>query len=236
MSTYLLAFMVSDYKYGSNEGDNFLKIYAPESKLESTKFALEFVPRSLEYLENFLDAKFQLPKLDIASVEDFEFGAMENWGLMTFRTPFILRENERVPLKTQQSLALLISHELAHMWFGNQVTPEWWTYVWLSEGFARFFEYYATSELLPTWRLWDQYVVINVQSSLASDDKITARPMSHHVSVPKDINGIFDYIVYAKCNLIKSFFNFFLIIFLYYFQPAQFYVWYKIQWEWNLLN
>lgn len=117
---------------------------------DQARYSVEFGEKSLSYLESYLNSSYQLPKIDFAAIPHFTFGAMENWGLVTYRTPVILYDQE-MPTKTLvnniQSQALLITHELTHMWFGNEVTPYYWHYVWLSEGFARYFEYIATDQV-----------------------------------------------------------------------------------------
>lgn len=125
-------------------------------------------------------------------------GAMENWGLITFRAVYLIYDEKTTTARTKQNIADLITHEFVHSWFGNEVTPEWWTYLWLSEGFARYFEYYVTAQIENTWQLWDQFVVNNVHAALAQDDKYNNRPMSYDATEPDVLNGLFDYIVYAK--------------------------------------
>uniref|UniRef100_A0A182TGE8 Aminopeptidase n=1 Tax=Anopheles melas TaxID=34690 RepID=A0A182TGE8_9DIPT len=197
MSTYLLAFVISDFKTLSHESDRF-RVFAAESKVAHTTYALEFLGNSLRTLENFFGRQYQLPKVDLIAIPDFAMGAMENWGLITFREQYLIYEEGVTTARTKQNIADLITHELTHMWFGNEVTPEWWTYLWLSEGFARYFEYYITSQLEPTWNLWQQFIVNNVHSALSQDCNSNNRMMSYYATDPAVLNDLFDYVVYAK--------------------------------------
>uniref|UniRef100_A0A182J7J6 Aminopeptidase n=1 Tax=Anopheles atroparvus TaxID=41427 RepID=A0A182J7J6_ANOAO len=196
MSTYLVAFVVSDFKTLSE--DSRLRVFSVEGKVAHTEYALEFLGKSLRSLETFFGHQYQLPKVDLIAIPDFAMGAMENWGLITFRETYLIYEEGVTTARTKQNIADLITHELTHQWFGNEVTPEWWTYLWLSEGFARYFEYYITSQLEPTWHLWEQFIVNNVHSALSQDCNSDNRPMSYYATEPSILNDLFDYVVYAK--------------------------------------
>ncbi|EAT42697.1 AAEL005805-PA [Aedes aegypti] len=135
MSSYLLAFIVSDYKTLAEETDH-IRVYAPENQVQHTIYAREFAQKSLQILEDLLGHEFQLPKVDLIAIPDFNMGAMENWGLITFRAVYLIYDDATTTARTKQNIADLITHEFVHSWFGNEVTPEWWTYLWLSEGFA----------------------------------------------------------------------------------------------------
>uniref|UniRef100_A0A182F8D8 Aminopeptidase n=1 Tax=Anopheles albimanus TaxID=7167 RepID=A0A182F8D8_ANOAL len=197
MSTYLLAFVVSELKTMSSQ-DELFRVYAPEGREHQTTYAHSIAIRALRALENYFGRQNQMPKIDLAAIPDFAMGAMENWGLITFREDYLLYQPGETTAQAQQSIAAVITHELAHMWFGNEVTPEWWTYVWLNEGFARYFEYYITSQLEPSWSLWEQFIVTNVHSALGQDCHSNNRPMSYDATRPSLLNNLFDYVVYAK--------------------------------------
>ncbi|XP_049534952.1 aminopeptidase N-like [Anopheles darlingi] len=197
MSSYLLAFVISDFETISQESDRF-RVFAVAHKVAHTGYALDFLGKSMRTLENFFGHQYQLPKADLIAIPDFAMGAMENWGLITFREQYLIYEEGVTTARTKQNIGDLITHELTHMWFGNEVTPEWWTYLWLSEGFARYFEYYITSQLEPTWNLWEQFIVTNVHSALGQDCQSNNRPMSYDATRPSLLNNLFDYVVYAK--------------------------------------
>ncbi|XP_062535564.1 aminopeptidase N-like [Armigeres subalbatus] len=207
MSSFLLAFIVSDYQTLSKEEDR-IRVYAPENQVQHTTYALDFASKSLQMLEGLLGHSFQLPKVDLIAIPDFNMGAMENWGLITFRAVYLIYDEATTTARTKQNIADLITHEFVHSWFGNEVTPEWWTYLWLSEGFARYFEYYVTSQIEIEWRLWEQFIVNNVHSAFSQDDKAGNRPMSFYATEPDVLNGLFDYVVYAKsASVIRMFQN-----------------------------
>lgn len=102
-------------------------------------------PRALDQLSIWFNQSYQIAKMDMVAVPDFSAGAMENWGLVTYRESRLLYDSKTTSDAGQQSIASVIVHELTHMWFGNQITPEWWSYLWLSEAFARYFQYFGTA-------------------------------------------------------------------------------------------
>ncbi|XP_052871387.1 puromycin-sensitive aminopeptidase-like protein, partial [Anopheles cruzii] len=197
MSTYLVAFVVSELKTLPTQ-DGLFRVFAPEGREHLTQYAHDFAFRALRYLENFFGRQNQMAKIDLVAIPDFAMGAMENWGLITFREDYLLHEQGVSTARSEQFVGAIVTHELAHMWFGNEVTPEWWTYVWLNEGFARYFENYITSQLEPSWNLWDQFVVVNVHSALSLDCHSNNRAMSYYTTDPSVLNELYDYVVYAK--------------------------------------
>lgn len=144
MSTYLVAFIVSEFE--SREQDT-LAVWARPSVIEQTNYALKIGTAGLKLLSDKFSQDYQLPKMDMVAVPDFAAGAMENWGLVTYRESRLLYDEKESSAPAQQSVASVILHELTHMWFGNLVTPEWWGYLWLSEAFARYFQYFGTAEV-----------------------------------------------------------------------------------------
>jgi len=147
MSTYLVAFIISEFDF--LEKPEF-KVWARPSAINQTHYALKIGTQALELLETLFGQKYTLPKMDMVALPDFAAGAMENWGLTTYReTRMLYDENESSAL-AQQSVASVIVHEITHMWFGNLVTPEWWSYLWLSEAFARYFQYFGTAQVRAT--------------------------------------------------------------------------------------
>jgi len=150
MSTYLVAFIISEFR---SLGDANFKVWARPSAIEQAHYALKIGIQALELFEKLFEQKYTLPKMDMVAVPDFSAGAMENWGLTTYRETRMLYDNESSAL-AQQSVASVIVHEITHMWFGNLVTPEWWGYLWLSEAFARYFQYFGTAQVRATSRLF----------------------------------------------------------------------------------
>lgn len=144
MSTYLVAFVISEFE---SRERNISAVWTRPSYIEQTNYALDISIAALELLSNKFSQRYQLPKLDMVAVPDFAAGAMENWGLVTYREARLLYDEKESSAPAQQSVASVIVHELTHMWFGNLVTPEWWGYLWLSEAFARYFQYFGTAEV-----------------------------------------------------------------------------------------
>lgn len=207
MPTYLVAFVVSDFE-SLPSSDLKYHIYTPPGKTATAQFSLDSAPKALDWFTNYLNHPYALTKCDFIAIPDFEMGAMENWGLITFRGIYLMYENSEKSARYHQTGLQLITHELAHMWFGNEMSPEWWDSLWLSEGFARFFEYYTTQAIEPTWVTWDFFQVNNLQSALNQDDNSNVRAIGGVITKPEDIK--FDYIVYAKsASIIRMFFEYF---------------------------
>jgi puromycin-sensitive aminopeptidase len=136
--------------------------------------------------------------MDLIAIPDFANGAMENWGAVTYRETALLVDPENSSLITKQWVALIIAHELAHQWFGNLVTMEWWTHLWLNEGFASFMEYLAIDKLFPKWNIWTQFVYTEQAKALSLDGLENTHPIEVPVRHPGEISEIFDAVSYSK--------------------------------------
>lgn len=136
MSTYLVAFVVGEFDYVEDTSSDGVKVrvYTPVGKKEQGRFALDVSAKVLPYYKDYFDIAYPLPKLDLIAISDFSAGAMENWGLVTYRETYLLVDPDNTSLIRKQSIALTVGHEIAHQWFGNLVTMEWWTHLWLNEG------------------------------------------------------------------------------------------------------
>ncbi|XP_055618478.1 aminopeptidase N-like isoform X2 [Toxorhynchites rutilus septentrionalis] len=198
MPTYTLAFVVSDYSGTTSDEDTRIKVFVPEHQIQYTPYVLNFAAKSLKCLENFLEQPFHLSKVDIVAIPEANTAAMEGWGLITAWSDLLLYNAETTTARTKQRIANLISHQFVHSWFGNAVTPEWWTYLWMSEGFSRYFGYFVTDQIEDTWQLWDQFVVNNVHWALSQDDKSNTRAMNHNPTGSAVLEDLFDYVVYEK--------------------------------------
>ncbi|KAK7601689.1 hypothetical protein V9T40_009130 [Parthenolecanium corni] len=195
MSTYLVAFAVTDFLKLSNQ---MFHVWARREALEQARYALHLGPQILNFYTRFFNVPFPLPKMDMIALPDFSSGAMENWGLITYReTTMLYKENVSTRFN-KESVATIVSHELAHQWFGNLVTPEWWSDLWLNEGFATYMEYLGTDAVEPTWNTVDQFVIDELESVLKLDALVSSHPISVEVSDPNEINEIFDGISYSK--------------------------------------
>lgn len=198
MSTYLVAFVVCDFKNVKTEKDGIrVRVLVPEEQVNQTYFALDAAAKILEYYHQFFNITYPLPKLDMIAIPDFGPGAMENWGLITFRMTTILFNPEESSSESQEHVATVIAHELAHQWFGNLVTMDWWSDLWLNEGFASFVEYLGTNYVRPEWNMMDQFVS-TTQDALALDSLRSSHPIMVEVKDPVEIEAIFDAISYKK--------------------------------------
>ena len=202
ISTYLVAFVVSDYEYTQNTSKGMqFRVWTKPSSINQTKYALGEGQRLLEKMDEYTNIKFSayITKMDQVSLRDFSAGAMENWGLVTYRESALLAEEGVSSVRARQRVTTIIAHEFAHQWFGNLVSPKWWTYIWLNEGFADYYEYFLTHEIRPEWRLDDVFVVNNIQgTAFVADTVENQRPMNHEVNTPQEISNLFDNIAYQK--------------------------------------
>lgn len=200
MSTYLLAFIVGEFdcvETRTREGVA-VRVHTPAGKGEQGRFALDVASRTLSFFQEYFDIPYPLPKMDLIAIPDFAAGAMENWGAVTYRETAILVDPEESSAATRQRVAIVIAHELAHQWFGNLVTMEWWTHLWLNEGFASWVEYLAVDRLFPEWEMWTQFVFSDFSRAMALDGLRSSHPIEVEVQDPKQINEIFDAISYSK--------------------------------------
>jgi len=151
MSTYLLAFIVGEFDYveGKSADDVKVRVFTPLGKKQQGEFALDVAIKTLPFYRDYFNIGYPLPKIDLVAIPDFAFGAMENWGLVTYRESRLLIDPTNSPASSKQAVALVVGHELAHQWFGNLVTMEWWTHLWLNEGFASWIEYLCVDHCVP---------------------------------------------------------------------------------------
>jgi aminopeptidase N len=201
MSSYLLAFAYGElsYKQAKTKNGVTVRVYATPDKTELTGFALDTAVGCLEFFEDYFSTAYPLPKLDLIGLPDFSAGAMENWGLVTFRESVLYVDPKSSSVETKQTVAMVVCHELAHQWFGNLVTMEWWNDLWLNESFANLMEYRAVDELYPDWNIWREFVQREVSSALTRDALPTVQSLQTEVDHPDQLAALFDpSIVYAK--------------------------------------
>lgn len=196
MSTYLVAFLVADFNYTANENDDTYKIWHEKSKGEEAKYAAKMGPLILEFYEEFFKIPFPLPKMDMAAIPDFGPGAMENWGLITYREVLLLTGPHSSSNDKERSV-IVMAHELAHQWFGNIVTMEWWTDLWLNEGFATYVEYHGTTHVLPETDLMNRIVVNDLHKVFLMDALETSQSITLNVTNPS-YDAHFGAIAYSK--------------------------------------
>ncbi|HSW78557.1 MAG TPA: M1 family metallopeptidase [Candidatus Babeliales bacterium] len=201
MSTYLLAFAYGDLDYKETKSSRNInvRVYATPDKAGLTDFALNVAARCLDFFEEYYSTPYPLPKLDLIGLPDFSAGAMENWGLITFRESVLYVDPKSSSIETKQVVAMVICHEIAHMWFGNLVTMKWWNDLWLNESFANLMEYRAVDELFPEWKIWEVFVQREVTSALSRDALPNVQAVQTQVNHPDELAAVFDpSIVYAK--------------------------------------
>ncbi|CAH1108047.1 unnamed protein product [Psylliodes chrysocephalus] len=202
MSTYLSCFIVSDFAHTetsfNNDGKMIpLKVYASPDNLQKTQYAGEVGKKVIEYYVNYFQIPYPLPKLDMVAIPDFVSGAMEHWGLVTYRETALLYTNTTHSTINKQRVTTVVAHELAHSWFGNLVTMNWWNDLWLNEGFASYIQYKGASAAEPTWGLLDQFM-LDLHAALNFDSRLSSHPIVQTVLTPDQISEIFDLISYKK--------------------------------------
>jgi len=202
MSSYLLAWVVGDLqkKTATTKSGVEINIWSTlEHKSNNLDFALDIATRTIDFFDDFFGVPYPLPKSDHVALPDFSSGAMENWGLITYREIALLVDPETTSIATKEYVALVIAHELSHQWFGNLVTMEWWNDLWLNESFAEMMEFVAIDALEPDWNVWLEHASSSVLSALRRDALDGVQAIQTAVNHPDEINSIFDpSIVYAK--------------------------------------
>ncbi|KAA8648937.1 hypothetical protein EYZ11_002412 [Aspergillus tanneri] len=200
MSTYLVAFIVGHLNYiETNDFRVPIRVYAtPDQDIEHGRFSLDLAARTLAFYEKAFDSTFPLPKMDMVAVPDFSAGAMENWGLITYRIVDVLLDEKTSGASRKERIAETVQHELAHQWFGNLVTMDFWDGLWLNEGFATWMSWYSCNSFYPEWKVWQTYVIDNLQSALSLDSLRSSHPIEVPVKRADEINQIFDAISYSK--------------------------------------
>ncbi|XP_034535383.1 aminopeptidase Ey-like [Notolabrus celidotus] len=205
MSTYLLAFVVCDFTYIKNStgADVLIRIWARKKAIEEGQgdYALEKTGPILAFFENYYNISYPLSKSDQIALPDFSAGAMENWGLITYRETALLYNQGVSSNGDKEWVATVISHELAHMWFGNLVTTKWWNDLWLNEGFASYVSYLGADYAEPTWNMKDLIVLNEIVGVMGIDALASSHPLStkeEEIQKPEDISQLFDSITYSK--------------------------------------
>uniref|UniRef100_A0A1B6C9L0 Aminopeptidase n=1 Tax=Clastoptera arizonana TaxID=38151 RepID=A0A1B6C9L0_9HEMI len=201
MSTYLACFIVCDFNKlpPLNSTANFpVTVYARRGQEQNMQFALDLTKQTIDYYITYFGIPYPLPKIDLIAIPDFVSGAMENWGLITFRETSILYNNQTTSSGTMLNIAMTVTHELAHMWFGNLVTMKWWDDLWLNEGFASFMQYKGVHNAHPEWEVDSWFLISKLHGVLQLDGTLSSHPIVQDVSHPDQITEIFDTISYSK--------------------------------------
>lgn len=202
MSTYLLAWVTGELhrKTATTKSGVEVNIWAtPAQPANSLDFALDIATRTIDFFDEYFDTKYPLPKSDHVALPDFSSGAMENWGLITYREIALLANPETTSIDSKHYIAEVIAHELSHQWFGNLVTMEWWNNLWLNESFATLMAYVAVDHLHPEWETWLEFSTAESIMALRRDAIDGVQSVQVDVHHPDEISTLFDgAIVYAK--------------------------------------
>ncbi|NXO19972.1 AMPN Aminopeptidase, partial [Cisticola juncidis] len=204
MSTYLLAFIVSQFTYvQSNSEKTLIRIWGRPNAIQEGQgnYALSVTGRILSFFEGHYDTPYPLPKSDQVGLPDFNAGAMENWGLVTYRENSLLFHDGYSSIGNKERVVTVIAHELAHQWFGNLVTLRWWNDLWLNEGFASYVQYLGADYAERSWNIKDLMVLNEVHDVMATDALASSHPLSfreEEINTPAQISEVFDSIAYSK--------------------------------------
>ena len=199
MSTYLLYLGVGEFEYLHGKLRNIkIRIVTTKGNKNKGKLSLDFTKKFLGEYEKYFGIRYPLPKLDMIAIPDFAAGAMENWGAITFREAILLYDAKTSSTRTKQYIAEVISHEIAHQWFGNLVTMKWWNDLWLNESFATFMATKIVNKFYPEWDLWDQFLGDAMLNAMSLDALKNSHPINVDVKHPAQIREIFDAISYDK--------------------------------------
>ena len=200
MSTYLLAFVVGDLVSVEAEAADGTRIgvWTTRGKENQAGFALDTSVKLLSYFNDYFGIPYPLPKLDHIAIPDFAAGAMENWGCITYRETALLVDPNNSSAGTRQRVAEVVAHEMAHMWFGDLVTMEWWDDLWLNESFASWMGTKSVDWLFPEWEMWTQFVNMDTNRALSLDGLKNSHPIEQEVKNPAEVSQLFDAISYSK--------------------------------------
>ncbi|XP_056592948.1 endoplasmic reticulum aminopeptidase 1 [Triplophysa dalaica] len=210
MSTYLVAFIICDFHSISKKSQHGVEIsvYTVPEKISQAEYALNTAVTLLDFYDDYFDIPYPLPKHDLAAIPDFQSGAMENWGLSTYRESGLLFDPKKSSSSDKQGITKVIAHELAHQWFGNLVTMQWWNDLWLNEGFAKFMEFVSVNITHPELQVSD-YFMGKCFNAMSVDSLSSSHPISTQVENPAEISEMFDDVSYQKgaciLNMLRDF-------------------------------
>ncbi|KAF1811011.1 hypothetical protein P152DRAFT_438711 [Eremomyces bilateralis CBS 781.70] len=205
MSTYLYAWAFGDLEFIEEHTARLyngkslpVRVYTTKGLKDQAQWALVNASKITDYFSEIFRVDYPLPKVDLLAVHEFSHGAMENWGLITYRTTAVLFDEKSSDQKYKVRVAYVVAHELAHQWFGNLVTMDWWNELWLNEGFATWVGWLATDHFNPSWNVWGQFVSESLQTAFALDSLRSSHPIEVPVRDALEVDQIFDHISYLK--------------------------------------
>lgn len=205
MSTYLVAWAIGKFEYVEAEslkeynGRKLpIRVYTIPGQSHTGQYALEVAQKAVDHLSVIFDIDYPLPKLDLLAVPQFGANAMENWGLVMFRATALLFDPEKSSSIYKKQVAYVVSHEIAHSWFGNLCTMDWWSDLWLNESFATYVGWICVDHIHKDWNVFTEFVSDSVQDALDLDSLRSSHPVEVGVYYASEIDEIFDAISYKK--------------------------------------
>ncbi|KAM3514598.1 hypothetical protein MY11210_001704 [Beauveria gryllotalpidicola] len=205
MSTYLLAWAVGDLKYietltaHEHRGSKIpVRFYATAGLEQQGRFAIEEAAKVMDFFAKTFDIEYPLSKMDLVAIPEFSFGAMENWGLITGKANILIFDEKTSASTKKELISSIVSHEVAHQWFGNLVTMDWWDELWLNEGFATWAGNYAVHHLHPDWNIWEKFMSEGMEGALIRDAMRSSHPILVDVPDARNVHQVFDQISYQK--------------------------------------
>jgi len=202
MSTYLVAFLVGDFQCTAGEQDGVaIRVCSTPDKVALTPYGVDVAKYVLHYYNNYFGIPYPLKKLDLIGLPDFEAGAMENFGAITYRENDLLLDPKTASVRSRKEVASVIAHEMAHQWFGDLVTMQWWDNIWLNEGFATWMSNKPLEAMHPEWNT-EQSVIADLNAVLNLDTQPTTRTIRAKADTPDEINQMFDGITYGKAGAV----------------------------------
>lgn len=199
MSTYLVAFIIGELNYVESRDFRVpVRVYATPGMEDRCQYAADLAAKTLAFFESRFGIEYPMPKCDMVGIHDFSAGAMENWGLITYRLVDIFYTEGKEPASAKTRVTEVVLHELAHQWFGNLVTMEWWDGLWLNEGFATWMSWFACDHFYPEWKVWETYVNDTYQGCMQLDGLRSSHPVQVSVNRADEVAQIFDAISYLK--------------------------------------
>ncbi|GFO02313.1 protease m1 Zinc metalloprotease [Plakobranchus ocellatus] len=200
MSTYLVCYIVCDFEYREtfSKTGKPIRVYATPDKIDQVEYSLDLAKHTLDLYEDMFNMSYPLPKQDLIAIPDFVSGAMEHWGLITFRESRLLIDKVKSSLSNIESVSVVVAHEMSHMWFGNIVTMDWWNDLWLNEGFASYMEYLGVDGKNQDWHILDRFLTRDLFPVMVQDSELSSHPIIVDVERPSQITSVFDSISYSK--------------------------------------
>jgi aminopeptidase N len=199
MSTYLVCMVVGEYDCVESKTRSgvTMRVWGKKGESHLGQFALDIGTKAMDFYEKFFGIPYPLPKMDMVGLTNMA-GAMENWGLVTYRDNALLCDPKTASLRQRMTILTIVTHELGHQWFGNLVTMEWWKELWLNEGFASWVETHCAHEIMPELRPWTDFCRVTLSDGLQLDSLLSSHPIEVEVHRSRDVDEIFDNISYNK--------------------------------------